>query len=264
MFNIDWKWRKGMTVTEITNDSFPLDLVQYCIESILKEARKEDRLVRQILYTMFSAYTNAPINLAINSPSGEGKTYVSTKVSEKFPEEDVVILSGMSQKALFHRPGILVVRNEDGKYVPVEDEIGRIDSEIRDYESGIETTRNLDLKKGMSSIIKDDLANKKKEVYKRAKKLIDLSHKIIIFLDTPLVELLVALMPLLSHDKYEVEYEYVDSQDGIETKSNVLRGWPTVIYAQAIDYTKSLRWPEIQRRFIITNPKMTKENIMKQ
>jgi hypothetical protein len=79
-------------------------------------------------------------------------------------------------------------------------------------------------------------------------------------LDTPQVELFNGLMPLLSHDRYEVEYEYADSTNtGIKTRNNVLRGWPAVIFAQAIDWSKYQRYPEIQRRFIITNPKMTRE-----
>ena len=82
--------------------------------------------------------------------------------------------------------------------------------------------------------------------------------KTLVFLDSPRPELFSALMPLLSHDKYEVEYEYADkTHNGIKTKSNVLRGWPAVIFAQAIDYSHYQRYPEIQRRFIITNPKMT-------
>src|SRR5829696_8471163 len=64
-------------------------------------------------------------------------------------------------------------------------------------------------------------------------------------------------MPLLSHDKYEVEYQFVDTHNGIKTKSNILKGWPAVIFAQAIDYSHYQRYSEIQRRFIITNPKMT-------
>lgn len=63
-------------------------------------------------------------------------------------------------------------------------------------------------------------------------------------------------MPLLSHDKYEVEYEFVDTSDGIETRTNVLQGWSAVIFAQALDITRDKRYPEIQRRFITTNPKM--------
>jgi len=66
-------------------------------------------------------------------------------------------------------------------------------------------------------------------------------------------------MSLLSHDEYEVEYEFVDTNNGIKTKTNILRGWPVVIFAQAIDYSHYKRYPEIQRRFIITNPKMDPE-----
>jgi hypothetical protein len=66
------------------------DKIKYCIEVILKEAKLEDRLVKQIFYTMLSAYTNNPTNLAINSPSGEGKNYVLRKVAENFPKEDVL------------------------------------------------------------------------------------------------------------------------------------------------------------------------------
>ena len=38
------------------------------MDIILKEAKLEDRLVKEIFYIMLSAYTNNPINLAINSP----------------------------------------------------------------------------------------------------------------------------------------------------------------------------------------------------
>jgi hypothetical protein len=38
-----------------------------------------------------------------------------------------------------------------------------------------------------------------------------------------------------------------------------MEDWPAVIFAQAIDYSHYQRYPEIQRRFIITNPKMTTE-----
>jgi hypothetical protein len=56
---------------------------RYCIDVILKEARLEDRLAKQLFYVMASAYTNNPLNLAINSPSGEGKNWVIKKGSRK-------------------------------------------------------------------------------------------------------------------------------------------------------------------------------------
>ena len=69
--------------------------------------------------------------------------------------------------------------------------------------------------------------------------------------------MLSGLLPLLSHDKYEIEYEFTDTHNGIRTKTNVLRGFPAVIIAQALDYSRSARFPEFQRRFITTNPTMS-------
>jgi hypothetical protein len=108
--------------------------IQFCFDTILKEAKLEDRLVRQIFYTMLSAYTNNPLNLAINSLSGEGKNYVLRKVAENFPKEDVMFLTAMSEKALFHRQGTLVIKNDAGEYEPIENRLEQIDSEIDDKE----------------------------------------------------------------------------------------------------------------------------------
>ncbi len=61
-------------------------------------------------------------------------------------------------------------------------------------------------------ILLSKISKDKKDLIKDAKKLIDLSHKVLMFLDIPRPELFNALMPLLSYDKYEVEYEFVDTQ----------------------------------------------------
>jgi hypothetical protein len=234
--------------------------LQFSIDTILKEAKEETRLVKQIVYTMLSAYTNNPINLTINSPSGEGKTWVIQKVGEKFPEEDVMYIAGMTEKALFHRSGILVTKKEkgSGEYEPIDEKISQIDIEIEDKELEISKTRDAAIIKVRKNEIKE-MEEEKKSLHKDAKKLIDLSHKILVFLDSPSPGLFNALMPLLSHDRYEVEYEFVDTHNGIKTKGNILTGWPAVIFAQAIDYSHYQRYAEIQRRFIITNPKMSIE-----
>jgi hypothetical protein len=230
--------------------------VRYCIDIMLKEARKEDRLVRQLFYAMASAYTNNPINLAINSPSGEGKNWVIRHVAEKFPNDDVIRLSGMTVKSIFHRRGLLVVKNQEtGEYEPLEDKLSEIDHEISEKKQEMLRTQSSDTKNGLESFI-GSLEHDKREVKARSKKLIDLSHKIIIFMDTPPPELLNALMSLLSHDEHVTEYEYVDVYNGIGTKTNVLRGWPVFIFAQATDLGHYRRYTEIQRRFIFASPRM--------
>lgn len=236
------------------------DRMKFCIDVILKEAREEKRLVKQIFYCMLSAYTNNPINLAINAPSGEGKNYILQKVGELFPDNDVIFLAGLSEKALYHRNGILVIKNEVGQYEPVEITLQKIDEKIRDKEGEIGSSDNHDLKKALQNQIKD-LEQEKKDISKTARKLIDLSYKTLVILDTPSPGLFGALMSLLSHDRYEAEYEFTDKDmsTGIKTRTNILRGWPVVIFAQAIDYSSYKRWPEVQRRFIITNPKMDRD-----
>ena len=219
------------------NINLPLDVVA-------KEVKQDDRLCRQVCYTLLSMYTKNPINLAINAPTGEGKSYPVKKSSRAIPQSDV-LLSAMSDKALFHRPGVLVIKNEKEEYQLVQDKIAEIDSEIEDKESEIAVTNNSDLKKGLQSQIKS-LQDKKKELTKDAMKLNDLNHKALIFLDTPNHTLLEAIMSPLSHDHHEVEYHYVDNFNGIKTKTNVLRGFPTVIFTAAIDYSRYQRWPEIQ------------------
>ena len=208
---------------------------------------------------MCSAYSNNPINLLINAPSGVGKNYVINKVAELFPENDILSLARMTDKALFHRSGTLVIKNElTGEYESMEQKIKDIDEQIEDKENEISQTNNQDTKQALWSTI-IELKQEKKDLVKDARKLIDLSNKTIVFLDTPSEQLLSGLLPLLSHDKYEVEYEFVDTHNGIKTKNNVLRGWPAVIIAQALDYSHSPRYPEYSRRFITTNPTISTE-----
>ena len=44
-------------------------------------------------------------------------------------------------------------------------------------------------------------------------------------------------MSLLSHDRNEVEYNFTDTNNGIKTKTNVLRGFPAIIFTAAVDYS---------------------------
>jgi hypothetical protein len=238
-------------------NDIPNDL-NFCVDVVLKEAKQEHRLVPQILHTMSSTYSNDPKNLAINAPPGEGKSYVLIKCGNLFPKEDIIFLSGMTDKALFHRNGKLIIKNEQGEYIPIDEKLKVIEESIESKEEEKFNTKDNNLKQALSSEIRN-LEREKKNLLKNSMKLIDLRHKILVFLDTPPSGLLTAIMTLLSHDQYEVEYHFVDTLNGIKTKTNVLRGWPTVIFAQTIDYSHHPRWPEIQRRFLITNPKMSKE-----
>lgn len=243
------------------------DNIQFCEVVILKEAREENKLVKLLLYTGLSASTSDPLNLAVNAGTGEGKTYIIGKVFSLFSEDEVMPLAGMTEKALFHRSGTLVVKKhkeEDGEpyFESIEEQLQNLETSIAGKTSDLKNETNKDTIQTLRKEIKD-LYSEKRKLMQDAKKLIDLSHKILIFLDTPNPNLFNTMMPLLSHDRFEVEYEYVDTHNGIKTKSNVLRGWPAVIFAQAIDYSKYQRWAEVQRRFIIANPALTQDKYRK-
>jgi hypothetical protein len=249
------QWERRLQTVRLVDD------VTFCCDVVLKEAKEEKLITKQLFYTMLSTYTNNPINLAINSPPGTGKTHAITKVVALFPKTDIVLLAGMTDKALFHRQGTLVIQNaETGEYENIQPQIDGLDAEIqkKDMELISATTRE-----SRAELKKEQLLfeKQKTELLRNAKKLIDLSHKILVFLDTPPTSLFAAMMPLLSHDAWEVEYDFVDTHNGIKTKSNILRGWPALIFAQAIDSSHHSRWPEIQRRFIITNPQQTQTKI---
>ena len=98
---------------------------------------------------MLSAYSNNPINLLINAPSGVGKNYVINTVSSLFPQSDIVSLAGMTEKALFHRPGKLVIKNETGEYELIETKLDDIQKEIDKKEYELSSTHGTKSKTGI-------------------------------------------------------------------------------------------------------------------
>jgi hypothetical protein len=88
---------------------------------------------------MASAFTKLPIPHIVNSKeSGAGKSYLLNLVSSYFPNRYVIVLSGMSAKALFHRRGVLVIQNkETGEFEPIAPMIQPLESEIDDIENKV-------------------------------------------------------------------------------------------------------------------------------
>ncbi len=89
--------------------------------------------------------------------------------------------------------------------------------------------------------------------------LVDLSHKILIFLDQPHNELLARLRPLLSHDKKEITLKITDKSQkfGMKTKNILLRGYPSVIFC-----TAGLKIDEQEAtRFLLLSPEVNQDKI---
>ena len=85
---------------------------------------------------MLSAFTKLPIHHAISSrDSGSGKSYLLVLVSGYLPKKYVVSLTGMSDKALLHKNGILVVEDEEtGELKPLNPILKDIEEEIEELQ----------------------------------------------------------------------------------------------------------------------------------
>ena len=88
--------------------------------------------------------------------------------------------------------------------------------------------------------------------------IIDLQKKIILFLDEPQYETLTMLKPLLSHDRFETEYKFVDKLSG-QTVKAILKGWPSVIFCSP----KSKYTLEYCSRWLTASPQTSTEKISK-
>lgn len=88
---------------------------------------------------------------------------------------------------------------------------------------------------------------------------IDLSRKILIFLDQPHTQLLERLRPLLSHDKKEMTVKITDKSQrmGMKTKTIFIKGYPAVIFCSAgilIDEQEGTR-------FLLLSPEANREKV---
>lgn len=89
--------------------------------------------------------------------------------------------------------------------------------------------------------------------------IVDLSRKILIFLDQPHTLLLQHLRPMLSHDKKEILLKITDKSQkaGLRTKNIFLRGFPVVIFCSA-----GLRFDEQEAtRFLLLSPETNTDKI---
>ncbi len=247
--------------------------IEFVINTIKKEAQYDELSIRQLFYGMGSAFTKDAISHIVNSKeSGAGKSYLLNLVSSYFPNKYVIVLSGMSAKALFHRRGILVIQNkETGELEPIAPMIEPLEAEKDDIENKLIDESGKEAKERNKKQIKDwkerirELELEVKDIESRAEKLIQLDNQIIICLDTPEPSVYDALMSIISQDtERDQQYSFV-YKSGVSgkpgTKDNILRGTPVLFTSQVIDDTKTLRFAEKNRRFININPDTSSEKI---
>jgi phosphopantetheine adenylyltransferase len=247
--------------------------IEFVINTIKKEAQHDELSIRQLFYGMGSAFTKVPISHIVNSKeSGAGKSYLLNKVSDYYPDKYVIVLSGMSAKALYHRRGVLVIRNKTtGELEPLDPIMEPLESEKDDIENKIIDEMAKESKSRDKKQIKDwkrrirELELEIKDIQSQAVKLIRLDNQIIICLDTPEPSVYDALMSIISQDtERDQQYSFVDKSGTIGklgTEDNILRGTPALFTSQVIDDTKTQRFSEKNRRFINVNPDTSEKKI---
>lgn len=203
------------------------------IESCCNKLVKDDaKLVKKLLRVCFSAYTNNPLNLAIMAPTSEGKTYTTVQVTNLFPKKDVIFVGKMSPTALIHQNGIRVDSDGDS----IEETLNDLNKELSVKENRKEAEQRI------------------AQLLKGAKNLVDLSNKILVFSEPPNPELWEILKPILSHDRFEIEYKTTRGDGSLTVKETIIRGFPAVIVCTAKNEKSNPVWDEIETRFDMTSP----------
>jgi len=209
------------------------------IENYLNTTIKKDpTLVKQLLRVFLSAYTNNPINIALLSPSSDGKTYATIEVSKLFPKEDVVLVGRLSPTALIHQEGFLI--DEEGN--SIEEKLEEIDKIMITAKQG-DNKEEYELAK-----------QSKSDLVKTARKCVDLKNKILLFLDNPNPTTYEMLKPIMSHDNKEIEYRTTKGDGSLKVSKSVIRNFPVFIFCSAKNEDKNEVWEEIKTRVFMTSP----------
>ena len=257
---------------ELINYKLGSDKIEFVLDTIKKEAPFDEVSIKQLFYGMCSAFTKIPIPHNINSKDpGAGKSYLLILVVGYFPSKYVIVLSGMSDKAIFHREGMMVIEDrETGQVQPISPILKELKNQIKEPETFIAIEKAKEPKLRNKIFIKEyeekieSIEDQMKEISKNAEKLIDLNNQIILCLDTPQDSLFDTLMSLMSQDTpNDQKYSFVEKSGSgkLGTKNNRLRGMPVLFTTQVIDDTRRERFQEKNRRFIHVTPDTSDKKI---
>ncbi|MEM2882462.1 MAG: hypothetical protein QXL35_04395 [Candidatus Bathyarchaeia archaeon] len=171
------------------------------LNAILATTVKRDEAAKLITFLgMLLAQTEEDqYNIAFQAESSTGKSYIPLEIAAYFPEAEKRIYAGASPTSFFHEVGEW---RDLSRLAEEMDLTGLFDAE--------------------------ELADQRRRAI-----LVDLEHKILIFLDQPHWMLMERLRPLLSHDRRLLRYSITDKTEkgGLRTKTVIIRGYPAAIFA---------------------------------
>jgi len=223
------------------------NLIDYVLSDLDRRVKRDRPTKLSVFFAGLSAYTREPINLFLKGESGVGKSYNVVETLKYFPREDVWFLGGLSPKALIHEHGVLL--NKHGEPLDLSEK--PIKPKKRDYESEEEYREAL-------KEYREELKAYAEEI-REAYTLINLRHKILVFLEAPEYETFRMLFPILSHDAERIEYRFTDKQakGPLRTVKVVIEGWPATIFLT----TDRRYMEELSTRSFTVTPEISKEKI---
>jgi hypothetical protein len=232
--------------------------IDFAFQCVITESPYDRASILQLMHGCFSAFTKTPISHILSSLiSGAGKNHLIRLATSYIPEQYVVMYNRLSDKALFHMSGEMVIRKfdyENGKeqIEPVENYLKELYNRLRGLQR---KSRKSKTHEDLNEI--DAIHDEIKDVLEATQKLITLDNLIQVFLDTPPESLWEACMSLLSQDSARDQfYTFTDRvvNESLGAKTSRLRGAPTIISAGVIDDTSTLRFAEKNRRLVHVNP----------
>ena len=193
------------------------NLLERYMKHLSNRVARDENTKRAIFMTAISAYSEDPQNLFLRGPSSIGKSYITREVLKYFPPEDVWFLGGLSPTALIHLQGKLI--DENGKEIDIINDKPRKE-DYKDENGKLDVQAWREARRRWN----ERLANSHYEI--------NLSNKILVFLEAPHVETFFMLRPILSHDVEEVSYKFTDKtgKGQLRTSHVVLKGWPATIF----------------------------------
>ncbi len=226
------------------------DVLKDIVTYLCKEIKKEENNIYRVLLNGISAFTKNPNNSRILAPSSEGKTYLSSKVSVLFPQQNVIQLASASAQSFKYQTSDLVRITGDG--------LQSINEEMKKLTVQLTETKD----KKTESEIKQKIRELREESFG----LVDFENKWIIFSDSQHHTLWESLKTLLSHDAPYIKHQVTNKVNGQNVQQKIIfKGHPAMLYCSAKDEEESDKTREIESRFdtisLQTNPEKYREGI---
>jgi hypothetical protein len=260
---------------ELAKQKLTKEDIDFMFQTMMKESKYDELSIKQTVHGLNSAFTKLPIpHVSTSKESGAGKSYIVNHIAGYYPDKYLTRLAGVSDKALFHLDGpMIVIKDEEaGEFELLDDIVSQLETEIEECDEEIKVHQGL--KKEGKLYDKDLVREKKKQikaieseiicVEKSAQKLIDFDNKILIVQDTPSPQFFNMLMTILSQDTTrDQEYAFTDksSNGKLFANKNRIRGMPVIMTTQVVDDTDNARYDEKIRRFIHISPNTSAEKI---